>query len=1247
MRIVIDMQGAQSASSRYRGIGRYTLALCKEMARIREGHDVILALNGLLPEAIEPIRAAFAELLPEENIRVWDAAGAVKAADSSNDARRHAAEMIREAFIADMQPDIVLCTSLFEGLSDNAVTSIGSFTNRLPTAVILYDLIPLINRDIYLQNPLIESWYLNKLDHLRRADLLLSISASSGHEAVDYLGFPPAGVVNISTACDSHFRPMTVDETRREYIRQTYGLTRPFIMYTGGVDHRKNIEGLIRAYASLPEHIRAEHQLAVVCSIQAPDQERLQRLAKKEGLGADELIITGFVSEEVLLELYNLCKLFVFPSWHEGFGLPALEAMACGRAVIGANTSSVPEVIGREDALFDPREDAAIMRKIEEVLTNEDFRAELERHGLAQSQKFSWEQTARHAWDALEAHVSARDRAASTRSSNMMPRRPRLAYVSPLPPEQSGISDYSAELLPELARHYQIDVIVAQKEVSDMWIRANCPIHDAAWFRENAHCFDRVLYQFGNSHFHSHMFELLCEIPGVVVLHDFFLSDIIAYMDSCGVTPHGWDRALVYAHGWHALKTRYLAIDSNDVASAYPCNLEVLQQAMGVIVHSDYSRQLAENWYGAGAAKDWSLVPLLRVPSVKIDRQEARQVLGVAKEEFVVCSFGLLGSAKLNHRLLAAWLASPLANDPNCRLVFVGQNHGGDYGAELVRTIQGSTQASHIEITGWSDMERYRLWLSSADVGVQLRTLSRGETSAAVLDCMNQGLATIVNEHGSMAELPADAVWMLPDEFSDAQLIEALTELRRDSDRRHTLGQRGREVVHTQHDPRRCAEQYAQAIERYFHKASQGLPALVDALADVMPSLPEEDWLREAAALANNYPTQPRRKQLLIDISTLVQCDAKSGIQRVVRSLLRHYLLNPPEGLAVEPVFATSDAPGYRYARRFTSRFLDVNDGWAEDDPVDAGQGDIFMGLDLQPVVVPAQKDYLLGWHRRGIKVFFVVYDLLPISLPQACPDGARATHQRWLETISNFDGAFCISRAVADELHDWLQTFGPKREWPFALTWFHLGADVENSMPTTGMPTDAEQKLQMLKTRPSFLMVGTIEPRKGHAQTLAAFDLLWREGIDAHLEIVGKQGWMVEQLVEKLRSHPEFGKRLFWFEGISDEYLTKIYATSTCLIAASEGEGFGLPLIEAAQHNLPIIARDIPVFREVAGEHAYYFKGESPEQLAEAIKTWLSLDSSGNVPGVSGMKWLTWSESAEQLMQVLCKAKDRTIKCD
>ena len=616
------------------------------------------------------------------------------------------------------------------------------------------------------------------------------------------------------------------------------------------------------------------------------------------------------------------------------------------------------------------------------------------------------------------------------------------------------------------------------------------------------------------------------------------------------------------------------------------------------------------------------------------DREAARQALGLAPDDLLVCSFGLLGPTKLSHRLLAAWLASPLAKDPKAYLVFVGENHGGDYGQQLFHTIKTSGFAGRIRITGWADAETFRRYLTAADIGVQLRTLSRGETSGTVLDCMNHGLATIVNAHGSLADLDEAAVWMLPDAFADEDLTVALTTLARDVEKRRALGARAREIIRTRHAPRRCAEQYAQAIEGFYQRDQTGLPGLLASLVGLQPAEPE--WPGLAASLARNFPPSPRRRQLLVDVSELVQRDVKTGIQRVVRALLQEWLDRPPEGFQVEPVCATTDAPGYRYARRWTSRFLGIPDDWAEDAPVEAWTGDLFVGLDLQPHVVPVQESVLQAWRARGVGVWFVVYDLLPILLPQAFPDGAQAVHQRWLETVSRFDGVACISRAVTDELSDWLAAHGPRRERPLAIEWFHLGADVQSSVPSTGLPPDAEQVLARLSSRPSFLMVGTIEPRKGLAQVLGAFEQIWQRGGDLNLVIVGKQGWMVESLIQRLRNHTELNKRLFWLEDISDEYLEKVYAASTCLIAASYGEGFGLPLIEAAQHKLPIIARDIPVFREVAEGHAYYFNAEDPEGLAQAITDWLELYRSHQHPRSDDMKWLTWKESASQLLAVL-----------
>lgn len=974
MRIVIDLQGAQSTGSRNRGIGRYSLALAQGLACNRGDHEVLLALNGLFPETLEPIRAAFTELLPPENIRVWTAPGPVAFLDRANDARRDAAERLREAFLASLKPDLVLVTSIIEGGGDDALGSVGRHA-RLPTAAVLYDLIPFIHRQIYLGNQEAERWYMEKLAHLQRAHLLLAISASSGREAVEHLGFDQDWVVNISTACEPHFVPRAVTEAARRRLQASYGIERPFVMYTGGIDHRKNIEGLIRAYARLPAGLRSEHQLAVVCAAQAAERERLLKLAGAAGLAQDELVLTGYVPDDDLVTLYNACRVFVFPSWHEGFGLPALEAMQCGKAVIAANTSSLPEVVGRADALFDPRDEADMAAKLRQVLEDDGFRQALERHGPEQARQFSWDATARRALAAMERLHAGRQRALAGLVQSRPENRPRLAYVSPLPPERSGIADYGAELLRELTRWYEVEVIVDQTAVADDWIVQRCAVRDVAWFRAHHRRFHRVLYHFGNSPYHRHMFGLLDDIPGVVVLHDFFLSGIQAHLEVMHLAQHSWARALHGSHGYKSLRERYTALDTPahvNIVDRYPCNLPVLQQALGVIIHSEISRTLAKTWYGEEGARAWQVIPLLRSPVGTVPRQVARQALGLDADDLMICSFGLLGPTKLNQRLFDAFTQSPLAQDAAVRLVFVGENEGGAYGRRLQDSIRRSGLQHRVRITGWSDAATFRQYLAAADIGVQLRTRSRGETSAAVLDCMNHGLATVVNAHGSLADLDPEAVWLLPDAFEDAELAEALTSLRRDGGRRAALGNRAQAVIRTRHDPAQCAVRYAEAIETFYREARQGVLGLLHHWADQPPNGMDEGQLAQALAL--NFPPEPRRRQLLLDVSILTEVDDGAGTQRLTRAILREWLRNPPEGWSVEPVYAVADEPGYRYARRFASRFLGISEDWAEDAPVDAWAGDVFVGLDLVPRQVPQHEAFFSGLRDRGVVLLFVVY---------------------------------------------------------------------------------------------------------------------------------------------------------------------------------------------------------------------------------------------------------------------------------
>ncbi|MEW7849683.1 glycosyltransferase [Massilia aurea] len=822
--------------------------------------------------------------------------------------------------------------------------------------------------------------------------------------------------------------------------------------------------------------------------------------------------------------------------------------------------------------------------------------------------------------------------------------RPRLAYVSPLPPTHSGIADYSAELVPELARFYDVELVVAQATMDDRRLN-KMPLRDPAWLRAHAHEFERVVYHFGNSHAHQHMFELVRDVPGIVVLHDFFFSGVLDNLEREEYLPKGFLHALYESHGYSGLLS-HRKDGRNPSIWTYPLNKGVLDAANGVIVHSDFSRELATEWYGPGAADGWRTIPLLRGrpdgsttdAARSAARQAARQRLGLADDEFVVCTFGMLGSTKLNAELLDAYLASPLGADAQCRLVFVGANDPGPYGQDLEQAIAASVAAERIRITGFVDAGAYADWLAACDGAVQLRSSTRGETSASVLDCLLYGAPTIVNAHGSTAALPDELLIKLDDRFAIAELAASLASLRSDRSLRDGLSTRALAFMAAHHAPAQVGRQYAEAIEQF---AANGRAAIYRRLVDqAAPLVPERALPALAEAIAFNRAPTPQR-QLLVDVSALMQSDLRTGIQRVVRSILRSMIANPPPGLRIEPVYSHGGNRPYIYARNFGMKVVDETELVLEDAPADIRPGDIFFGLDLFTNGTSQNEALLLDMRMRGVEVYFVVYDVLPMLRPEVFPFGTEQYFGDFLRTVHKVaDGVLCISRAVADELAGWIASQRLERVTPFKLAHFHLGADIDASAPSFGLPPDADHVLTELALRPSFIMVGTVEPRKGHAQALAAFELLWEAGVDVNLVVVGKQGWMVDKVCERMAAHPEKSKRLFWLPGISDEMLQKLYAGSSALLAASEGEGFGLPLIEAAQHGIPILARSLPVFREVAGEHAVYFDGLAASDLADAIGGWLALHRDGKAPPSTGMPWLTWDGSAQQALDALVRQR-------
>lgn len=301
--------------------------------------------------------------------------------------------------------------------------------------------------------------------------------------------------------------------------------------------------------------------------------------------------------------------------------------------------------------------------------------------------------------------------------------------------------------------------------------------------------------------------------------------------------------------------------------------------------------------------------------------------------------------------------------------------------------------------------------------------------------------------------------------------------------------------------------------------------------------------------------------------------------------------------------------------------------------------GDILVIMDLWPEMAICYQRKQEELIRQGVRIYYFVYDLIALTMPQYCSGHMRDTFGKWFSVAIQSCGVICDSKTVMLDVQKRLEGTRLYRR-PFSLGYIHLGSDMEGTVPTKGIPTEGHSLLRKMGIRRSFLMVGTIEPRKGHRLILDAMEELWQAGLDWNLVIVGKQGWSMDDFALRLSKHPEKETRLFVLGHISDEYLERIYAKADCLIAASEAEGFGLPLVEAAHHGVPVLARDIPVFREVGGEYAMYFDGSSLESAKEGIRAYVQACLSGTIPNPRKMEQLTWKESAAWLMDILLHDK-------
>ena len=389
-----------------------------------------------------------------------------------------------------------------------------------PVVATFYDLIPLLFPEHYLGAGAGYECYLWALGLVLHADRLLSISEASGADARAHLGTPADRIDVAWPIADECFKVLSPEQTTEALapLRRRVQVPEQYLLTVTYPHHSKNLETLFAAYAAVPAGVRLRLPLVVCCHL--PPKARAELIGLAGALGfADDLILTGLVSDEALAGLYNAATVVVHPSRYEGFGLPVLEAMRCATPVITTTSSSLPEVGGDAALLVDPEDAAALTAAIEAVFDDPDLRQEMAGRGLLHAGRFDADQLARAT---LDCYRRAADPPAP--AVDGQGHRPvRVALWTPLPPQQSGVADYSAELLDGLGPLADVEVFVDDGVLPpvDLSWAHRVQHHRAAPRRRRRDPFDVAVYQLGASSYHLFEQDALEDDPGIAVIHDF------------------------------------------------------------------------------------------------------------------------------------------------------------------------------------------------------------------------------------------------------------------------------------------------------------------------------------------------------------------------------------------------------------------------------------------------------------------------------------------------------------------------------------------------------------------------------------------------------------------------------------------------------------------------------------------------------------------------------------------------------
>ncbi len=395
-------------------------------------------------------------------------------------------------------------------------------------------------------------------------------------------------------------------------------------------------------------------------------------------------------------------------------------------------------------------------------------------------------------------------------------RRLKLAYFSPLPPIASGVADYSGDLLPLLARQFDLTLFTPDPSTVSHEIDRQFKIRPLSDYPGIRLEFDLPIYQMGNSIHHDFVYRQALRYPGIVVLHDYFIGHLLATINGSDVLYGNYIRELAYNLGLAGIELGWQVRYSRRPYPLFslPLNRRLLDRAVGVIVHSRYGARLLQDRL---SHERIGLIPQMMAPRTGQSlRDRLVDDLNMQPDSVLFASLGQVTANKQIDKALRAF-ARLLNSHPNCRYLVIG---GASPDVDLAGLIQELDLGRAVHWTGYvSGLQNFLDWISTADVVVNLRQPTLGETSAAVLRSMAAGQPVVVTDHGWYSELPDDVCVKIPPGDQEA-LYLAMLELVEDAARRERTGLQALSYIKQHHDPAACARLYGAFFENILAQIS-------------------------------------------------------------------------------------------------------------------------------------------------------------------------------------------------------------------------------------------------------------------------------------------------------------------------------------------------------------------------------------------------------------------------------------------